>query len=96
MELLKHNPDWDTAERRHDMNQFMARLISFFFAEDTDIFNGEALFTKTIEQMSEADASNLDYVIGEMFRAMDIAIADRAKAGLRWSRSIPLCEWWSV
>ena len=90
VELLKHNPDWDTAERRHDMNQFMARLIFCFFAEDTDIFNGEALFTKTIEQMSEADASNLDYVIGEMFRAMDIAIADRAKAGLpSWADQFP-------
>ena len=90
VELLKHNPDWDTAERRHDMNQFMARLIFCFFAEDTDIFNGEALFTKTIEQMSEADASNLDYVIGEMFRAMDIAIADRAGAGLpSWADQFP-------
>ena len=88
--LLKHNPDWDTAERRHDMNQFMARLIFCFFAEDTDIFNGEALFTKTIEQMSEADASNLDYVIGEVFRAMDIAIADRTSAGLpRWADQFP-------
>ena len=34
------------------MNHFMARLIFGFFAEDTDIFNGEGLFTATIEQMS--------------------------------------------
>ena len=27
VELLKDNPDWATAERRHDMNHFMARLI---------------------------------------------------------------------
>jgi hypothetical protein len=27
------------------MNHFMARLIFCFFAEDTDIFNGEGLFT---------------------------------------------------
>lgn len=40
VELLKNNPDWSTAERRHDMNHFMARLIFCFFAEDTDIFNG--------------------------------------------------------
>jgi hypothetical protein len=26
VELLKDNPDWGTAERRHDMNHFMARL----------------------------------------------------------------------
>ncbi len=40
VELLKDNPEWGTAERRHDMNHFMARLIFCFFAEDTDIFNG--------------------------------------------------------
>ena len=52
VELLKENPDWDTAARRHDMNHFMARLIFCFFAEDTDIFHSTGLFTDTIEQMS--------------------------------------------
>ena len=37
VELLKGNPAWGSAERRHDMNHFMARLIFCFFAEDTDI-----------------------------------------------------------
>jgi len=45
VELLKDNPTWGTAERRHEMNHFMARLIFCFFAEDTDIFNGTGLFT---------------------------------------------------
>ena len=54
VELLKDNPDWGTAARRHDMNHFMARLIFCFFAEDTDIFNGTGLFTATVEQMSAA------------------------------------------
>ena len=27
VELLKHNPDWGAAERRHNMNHFMARLV---------------------------------------------------------------------
>ena len=40
VELLKDNPEWGTAQRRHDMNHFMARLIFCFFAEDTEIFNG--------------------------------------------------------
>jgi hypothetical protein len=34
VELLKDNPEWGKAERRHDMNHFMARLIFCFFAED--------------------------------------------------------------
>lgn len=56
VELLKDNPEWGKAERRHDMNHFMARLIFCFFAEDTDIFNGKGLFTATIEQMSAKDS----------------------------------------
>ena len=63
VELLKDNPDWGTAARRPDMNHFMARLIFCFFAEDTDIFNGEGLFTATIEQMSARDSSNTQVLI---------------------------------
>lgn len=90
VELLKDNPEWGTAERRHDMNHFMARLIFCFFAEDTDIFNGNGLFTQTIEQMSARDSSDTHQVIGEIFRAMDTAIEKRATAKLpRWADGFP-------
>ncbi|MEQ8694475.1 MAG: lactate dehydrogenase [Gammaproteobacteria bacterium] len=90
VELLKDNPDWGTIERRPDMNHFMARLIFCFFAEDTDIFHGDDLFTSTIEQMSERDSSNTHEVIGELFRAMNTKIEDRAKSNLpRWANGLP-------
>jgi hypothetical protein len=90
VELLKDNPDWASAARRHDMNHFMARLIFCFFAEDTDIFNGNKRFTSTVEQMSDRDASNTDAVISEVFRAMNVQIADRAKAKLpSWADVFP-------
>jgi hypothetical protein len=90
VELLKDNPEWGTNERRHDMNHFMARLIFCFFAEDTDIFNGEGLFTQTVEQMSERHSSNTHEVIGEMFRAMNTKIDDRQEAKLpRWADQFP-------
>ena len=90
VELLKDNPDWGTAERRPDMNHFMARLIFCFFAEDTDIFNGTGLFTATIEQMSVRDSSNTHEVIGELFRAMNTKIEVRAAANLpRWANAFP-------
>ncbi len=90
IELLKDNPDWATAQRRPDMNHFMARLIFCFFAEDTDIFNGTGLFTATVDQMSERDSSNTHTVISEMFRAMNTRIADRAAAKLpRWADVFP-------
>lgn len=90
VELLKDNPDWGTAARRAEMNHFMARLIFCFFAEDTDIFNGTGLFTATVEQMSERDASNIHEVMGEIFRAMNTPIARRAEAKLpRWADAFP-------
>lgn len=90
VELLKDNPAWGTAERRHEMNHFMARLIFCFFAEDTDIFNGTGLFTDTLTQMSDRDSSNLHEVMGEIFRAMNTPIAQRASASLpRWADAFP-------
>ena len=90
VELLKDNPEWGTAERRHDMNHFMARLIFCFFAEDTDIFNGTDQFTGTIERMSEKDSSNTHEIIEEIFRAMNTKPADRSDAGIaRWANVFP-------
>jgi len=90
IELLKDNPEWATEARRHDMNHFMARLIFCFFAEDTDIFNGASLFTKTVEQMSARDSSNTHEVVGAVFRAMNTKIADRAAAKLpSWADGFP-------
>lgn len=88
VELLKTNPEWGTSERRHDMNHFMARLIFCFFAESTDIFNGDDLFTATVAQMS--DATNTHEVIGAVFRAMNTAIKHRPAANLpRWADAFP-------
>jgi len=90
VELLKDNNDWATAERRSDMNRFMARLIFCFFAEDTDIFRGEDLFTETVNKMSESTSSNTHEVIGELFRSMDTPIKERSSAGIRsWADAFP-------
>ena len=90
VELIKDNPDWGSAEKRHDMNHFMARLIFCFFAEDTDIFVSDNLFTATIDQMANRDGSNTHQVIGEIFRAMNTAIPKRAEAKLpRWADTFP-------
>lgn len=90
IELLKDNKDWATDERRSDMNHFMARLIFCFFAEDTDIFPGENLFTETVNRMSENNSSNTHEVISELFRAMDKPINERPSLGIRsWADAFP-------
>ena len=92
VELLRENPEWATEARRPAMNHFMARLIFCFFAEDTDIFNGEGLFTQTIEQMSERDSSNTHEVLEAIFRAMNLNSTERANAQPRlpnWANGFP-------
>lgn len=87
VELLKDNPEWATAERRPDMNHFMARLIFCFFAEDTDIFNGEGLFTSTVDRFSERDSSNTHEIISNIFRAMDTPTRHEGKLDDRYRRA---------
>lgn len=90
VELLKDNPEWGTAERRHDMNKLMARLIFCFFAEDTDIFVGKGRFTETVAQMSAKDSSNTHEVLATLFRAMNTKREDRAAAKIpRWAEDFP-------
>ena len=91
VELLKENPDWGAIDRRHEMNHFVARLIFCFFAEDTEIFNDQGLFTDTIERMSAGDSSNTHEVIGEIFRAMNTDLSARAASNIpRWAAVFPL------
>jgi hypothetical protein len=92
VELLRENPEWAKADRRGDMNHFMSRLIFCFFAEDTGIFNSTALFSKTIEQISERDGSNVHEVLEVVFRAMNIKSHDRSTAQPRlpnWALVFP-------
>jgi hypothetical protein len=90
IELLKENPGWDKAERREDLNHFMARLIFCFFAEDTNIFHSEGLFTSTVAQMSDRDSSNMHEVLSELFRAMSTPLEAREGEQIRnWANVFP-------
>jgi hypothetical protein len=90
VELLKDNPEWGTAQRRHDMNHFMARLIFCFFAEDTEIFDSGAAFTAAIETMSAKDSSNTHEVISTLFRAMNTKAEAHTTADIpRWASRFP-------
>jgi hypothetical protein len=88
IELLKDNPDWDKAERREELNYFMARLIFCLFAEDTNIFHSDGLFTATIGQMSASDSANTHEVISELFRSMSTPPSERESIR-NWADGFP-------
>ena len=90
VELLRENPGWDAADRREDLNHFMARLIFCLFAEDTGIFWGNDLFTKTLTQMTARDGADTHAVLAELFRAMNVPQKNREAAGVKsWASSFP-------
>lgn len=92
VELLRENPGWADEARRSDMNHLMARLVFCFFAEDTDIFHGQGLFTQTVDQMSAFDGSNTHEVLAQIFRAMNTPMAERASVEPRlpnWANGFP-------
>jgi len=96
IELLKDNPDWGTADRRPDMNHFMARLIFCFFAEDTDILNSTGLFTTTIEKMSARDASDTHEVISAIFKAMNTPTKHEGQPDDRYRKAANTPRWADV
>jgi hypothetical protein len=93
IELLSENPDWGTAARRQDLNQFMARLIFCFFAEDTDIFHGDQLFSSTVAQMSDPRSGNTHEVILEIFRAMDVPTTHEGRPDPRYRMAANIKPW---
>lgn len=93
VELLRENPNWGSEERRADMNHFMARLVFCFFAEDTDIFHGDGLFTQTVEQMSDKDGSNTHTVLSEIFRAMNVPTTYERQLDDRHRKAALLRPW---
>jgi hypothetical protein len=102
VELLKDNLDWATEARRHELNQFMARLIFCFFAEDTGIFR-EGSFTATVTQMSHAGHGsgedrwgNTHEVLQHLFLAMDTPVKHEGKFDDRHRRAANIRAWADV
>ncbi|MBY6117195.1 N-6 DNA methylase [Mameliella alba] len=84
--LVKANPDWATDARRHDMNQFMTRLIFCMFAEDVGIFPenqfSRAIFTHAGDKGEEAHG-----VLISAFQAMNLPKNKRADLPA-WSQDL--------
>lgn len=85
--LLRCNPDWVEAERRHDMNTFMTRVIFCLFAEDTGIFPDD-VFTKTIHERGDKNGSNVDSILTTAFEIMNLPPRER-DGQPNWATAFP-------
>lgn len=70
-ELLGANPGLlDQPHGRHALNIFFTRLLFCFFAEDTGIF-AENQFTNAVGSHTQADGSDVDEFLADLFAALD-------------------------
>jgi hypothetical protein len=74
--ILEANPDWSGLTHRHELNQFMTRVLFCMFAEDTHIIP-EDIFTRTMEQNTKTDGSDVAVVLSKVFEALDLKVKDR-------------------
>jgi hypothetical protein len=74
--ILEANPDWSGLTHRHELNQFMTRVLFCMFAEDTHIIP-EDIFTRTMEQNTKTDGSDVAMVLTKVFEALDLKVKDR-------------------
>ncbi|TLX16769.1 DNA methyltransferase [Rhizobium sp. MHM7A] len=74
--ILEANPDWSGLTHRHELNQFMTRVLFCMFAEDTHIIP-EDIFTRTMEQNTKVDGSDVAMVLSKVFEALDLKVKDR-------------------
>lgn len=69
-ELLLQNNEIEDKKSWHALNVFLSRLLFCFFAEDTCIFEGDQ-FTKLIDSHTVEDGSNIQSLLGRLFRAFN-------------------------
>jgi hypothetical protein len=70
-EIIRHNPDWNTPEKRHALNQFMTRILFCMFADKTGSFPKD-LFVKTITEFGGDDGLHLQGVLSQIFDLMNL------------------------
>jgi len=70
-EIVRHNPKWNTDEKRHALNQFMTRILFCMFAEDTGSFSKD-LFVKTITEFGGDDGEHLQSLLKQTFDVMNV------------------------
>lgn len=70
--LLEENPNiYNTKESIHNLNIFLSRLLFCYFAEDTEIFEEESIFTNTLVQHTEDNGSNVHEFLNRLFERLN-------------------------
>lgn len=70
--LITQNPNvYNSKESVHNLNIFLSRLLFCFFAEDTDIFEGDSIFTNTLHQHTNENGSDTNVFLDRLFERLN-------------------------
>ena len=79
--LVHENPNiYD--DGGHNLNIFLSRILFCFFAEDTNIFPIEGMFTDTLAQHTNTNGSDVDAFLDRLFLKLNTEIDKEAPAFL--------------
>src|SRR5690606_26715518 len=62
---------YNSRESIHNLNVFLSRLLFCFFAEDTEIFEGESVFTDTLAQHTADNGSDTHLFLNRLFERLN-------------------------
>lgn len=75
--LIEENPNiYNSKESIHHLNIFLSRLLFCFFAEDTEIFSEESIFTNTLVQQTAENGSDTHTFLDDLFDRLDTENAE--------------------
>ncbi|HET9057011.1 MAG TPA: DNA methyltransferase [Chitinophagaceae bacterium] len=71
-ELVTKNIDiYNSRESIHNLNIFLSRLLFCFFAEDTEIFDVEGIFTDTLAQHTNENGGDTHLFLDRLFKRLN-------------------------
>ncbi|MCB4759390.1 MAG: lactate dehydrogenase, partial [Sulfurovum sp.] len=75
--LREENPEiYNSKESIHHLNIFLSRLLFCYFAEDTEIFEEDSIFTNTLVQHTSADGADTHTFLNQLFKRLNTKNAD--------------------
>tara|TARA_R110002072_G_scaffold234192_2_gene391774 strand:+ start:8970 stop:11678 length:2709 start_codon:yes stop_codon:yes gene_type:complete len=70
--LIEENPNiYNSKESIHHLNIFLSRLLFCFFAEDTEIFEQDSIFTNTLAQHTAENGKDTHTFLDDLFDRLD-------------------------
>lgn len=76
--LIEENPEiYNSKEHIHELNIFLSRLLFCFFAEDTEIFEEDSIFTNTLAQHTAVNGKDTHTFLNDLFDRLNTKNAEK-------------------